>query len=86
VMVRVSPVKSTFFPSEVSSLIIVRVSRKRGTFLITQGSSVRRVAARIGRVAFLDPLIFISPFRGRFPSIINFSINFSLVKRPAFRF
>src|SRR3989338_6674583 len=69
---------SEFLPKERKIFNIVLVSRKFGTLLITQGSSVNKVAASIGNTAFLEPETTASPCNLKPPSIISLSITFSL--------
>ena len=50
---------------------MVSTSRMRGTFSMVQGASARRVAARIGRAAFLLPAGRTVPRSGRPPETTN---------------
>lgn len=50
------------------------ISLRFGTFSIMQGSSVRRVAAKMGRQAFLAPPTVISPRKGVPPLICKASM------------
>ena len=65
------PVQLTAAPSPASSASIVSTSRMWGTLSMRQGPSVRRVAARMGRAAFLLPAGRTVPFRGRPPETQN---------------
>jgi hypothetical protein len=49
-------------------------SLRFGTRLITQGSEVNKVAARMGKTAFFAPLMATSPLRGTPPLMIKVSI------------
>ena len=55
---------STVLPNERNNLHMVKVSRNLGILRISQTPSVSKVAAKIGKVAFFDPLTLISPFKG----------------------
>src|SRR5271165_766368 len=68
-----------FFPRKTSSPMTVSISSNDGTFLTVHGSSVKRVAIRIGRAEFLAPEIVIFPLRERPPSIVNKSKQDSLL-------
>ena len=55
------------------------MSRTLGKFLITTGLSNNKVAANIGKDAFLDPEIETLPLILQGPLIKNFSINYFLI-------
>lgn len=67
--------RSTSAPRWASSSPIKRMSLRSGTFSITHGSAVRRVAAKMGRAAFFAPLISTVPPRGLPPLIRTTSIS-----------
>ena len=66
---------STLDPICSKTSITVRASLIRGTLLITHGLVVNRVAAKIGVVAFLEPLTLISPFSFLPPFTMNFTFS-----------
>ena len=66
---------STFEPMCSKSSIIVKASLIKGILLITQGLEVSSVAAKMGVVAFLEPLTLISPFNFFPPFTTNFTFS-----------
>src|SRR5690554_912221 len=60
-------------PMRPSSSIMVVMSFRCGRLPMVTGSSASKVAARMGRAAFLAPEIRISPFRGGRPLIRSLS-------------
>ena len=66
---------STLDPICSRSSIMVKASLIKGILLITQGLEVKSVAAKIGVVAFLDPLTLISPFSLFPPFTTNFTFS-----------
>ena len=66
--------KLIFLPSDFSKLNIVSISLTRGRFLIVTFLSKSKVAASIGRAAFLLPEIDTSPLILEGPLILNLSI------------
>ena len=65
---------ATSAPSEVSSVVIVRMSSRRGAFVSVSGWSVSSAAGISARQAFLAPAISISPLSGRPPATLILSI------------
>src|SRR6058998_2387896 len=65
------PVHSTAAPRCASNASIVSTSRMRGTLSNRHGPSASRVAARMGRAAFLLPAGRIVPWSGRPPETQN---------------
>ena len=55
--------------------MMVRASLIRGMLLITHGLEVSKVAARMGVVAFFEPLTLISPFNFLPPFTMNFTFS-----------
>ncbi len=56
---------------------MVSTSKRWGTFLIKEGESANKVAAKMGKAAFLAPPICTSPCKGFEPRITNL-LNCSL--------
>ena len=55
--------------------IIVKTSLTKGIFFKVMGLLVKTAAAKIGKLAFFDPDIFIDPDKIFFPLMISFCIN-----------
>ena len=62
-----------FKPINFNSLTIVKISFTKGMFFISELLD-KIVAAKIGRVAFLEPDILILPFNFFFPLIMSLCI------------
>ena len=69
-------------PMGLRRLAMVVISARHGTFARVRASSVRMLAAMMGRAAFLAPLIGITPFSEAPPLITILSNSCSLSCRP----
>ena len=71
--------KIIFDQRDFNKLSIVSISLTLGKFLIVTGLSNNKVAARIGRDAFLEPEIETLPLILQGPLIRNLSINYFFI-------
>src|SRR6185369_10662112 len=68
------PFPSILAPSDSRTLIVVFISRRNGTLLISKFPGARMVATNIGRAAFFEPLTETSPLSFLPPFMISLSM------------